>query len=496
MQVAASLHSAALNEELAAAASRYRLLYEAMPCGVLVQDPQGVVVEANRAAEVMLGVDRSLLVGSVTNQRAGWPTFAEDGTPIGPDEYPSTHARTTGKGVHNVVIRLVLPGRDLWVRVDAEPMQRPGGELDKVVTSFTDITDVKLASAEQRASREQLAAVAEHAPVALVALDRDGRIQLAQGQLVAGLGFRQDDIAGRRLVDLLPRGGEVRTHLRRALRGEAGELTVTEHGFTLEIRYRALLDDRARVERVIAVVSDVSARRRAADAERESAAKSRFLAAMSHELRTPLNSILGFSQLLADPAFGALSERQERYIGNIASSGSHLLDLINDVLDLSKVAAGQMGVELAIVPLAESVEQVCGRLRPLAQAREIHVEWRCGAGLKVRADPLRLIQVLSNLVTNAVKFTEPGGRVDVVAGRRAGAVQVHVRDTGIGIAPAEQERIFQEFMQIERPDRRQEGTGLGLALSRRLVHLMDGTLAVTSEPGCGSTFTVTLPEAP
>ena len=222
--------------------------------------------------------------------------------------------------------------------------------------------------------------------------------------------------------------------------------------------------------------------------------KSEFLAHMSHELRTPLNSILGFAQLLTDDSFGPLSERQARYVGHIRSSGDHLLALINDVLDLSKVEAGQLDLQVETFALQPLLDECVGDVRPLADAKDLDLRLRAGGELTVRADRRRLAQVVLNLLSNAIKFTPEGGRVTVSASDEHGAVAIQVRDSGIGIATAEQQRIFDAFFQVRggrtRPE---EGTGLGLALSRRLMELMDGTLNVTSREGRGSTFSVRVP---
>jgi len=223
--------------------------------------------------------------------------------------------------------------------------------------------------------------------------------------------------------------------------------------------------------------------------------KSEFLASMSHELRTPLNAIIGFSQVLRQRMFGELNAKQEEYLDDILSSGNHLLSLINDVLDLSKVEAGQVELELADFSLREALERGVAMVRERATKSGVMVTLELDPGVDVvHGDERRLRQVVFNLLSNAVKFTPGGGAVDVSAARSNGAVQVSVSDTGPGIAPADQERIFEEFQQTELGARQNEGTGLGLALSRRLVELHGGRLWVESELGSGSCFVFTLPD--
>jgi signal transduction histidine kinase len=216
---------------------------------------------------------------------------------------------------------------------------------------------------------------------------------------------------------------------------------------------------------------------------------------MSHELRTPLNAIIGFSQVLQQRMFGEVNEKQAEYLDDILSSGNHLLSLINDVLDLSKVEAGQVELELADFSLRETLERGVAMVRERATKGGVAVTLELGAGVDVvRGDERRLRQVVFNLLSNAVKFTPSGGAVSVSAVREDGVVRVSVSDTGPGIAPADQERIFEEFQQTELGARQHEGTGLGLALSRRLVELHGGRLWVESELASGSRFVFTLPD--
>jgi signal transduction histidine kinase len=225
--------------------------------------------------------------------------------------------------------------------------------------------------------------------------------------------------------------------------------------------------------------------------------KSEFLATMSHELRTPLNAIIGFSEVLLQQMFGTLNEKQTEYLNDVLSSGRHLLSLINDILDLSKIEAGRMELDLDTFSLVEALQNGVTMVRERAARHAIALELRIADGVDlVEADPRKVKQIVFNLLSNAVKFTPDGGRVEVRAAHADGDITVSVRDTGIGIAPEDCERIFEEFQQARRQsDRSREGTGLGLALSRRFVELHGGRIWVESEIGRGSTFTFTLPLA-
>jgi GAF domain-containing protein/anti-sigma regulatory factor (Ser/Thr protein kinase) len=223
--------------------------------------------------------------------------------------------------------------------------------------------------------------------------------------------------------------------------------------------------------------------------------KSDFLANMSHELRTPLNAIIGFSEALMERMFGEVNEKQADYLKDIHESGRHLLSLINDILDLSKIEAGRMDLELSSFHLPTALSNAMTLIRERAQRHGIElgleVDQRLG---EFQADERKFKQIMLNLLSNAVKFTPDGGRVDVCATRDTDKIEIAVKDTGIGIAPEDQAVVFEEFKQVGRDQlRKAEGTGLGLALTRRFVELHGGAIRLESTPGKGSTFTVSLP---
>jgi GAF domain-containing protein/anti-sigma regulatory factor (Ser/Thr protein kinase) len=223
--------------------------------------------------------------------------------------------------------------------------------------------------------------------------------------------------------------------------------------------------------------------------------KSEFLANMSHELRTPLNAVIGFSEVLLQRMFGALNDKQDEYLKDIYASGQHLLSLINDILDLSKIEAGRMELAPAPFHLPTALENAVTLVRERAARHGIALKLDFDPGLgEVVGDERKVKQVLLNLLSNAVKFTPEGGRVSLKAGLSDGAVEIAVTDTGIGIAPEDQAAIFEEFRQVGTDEtRKQEGTGLGLTLAKKFVELHGGRIWVESEPGRGSTFTFTLP---
>lgn len=226
-------------------------------------------------------------------------------------------------------------------------------------------------------------------------------------------------------------------------------------------------------------------------------AKSAFLANMSHELRTPLNAILGFSELLIDDPDRFDDNTRKKYLQQVHASGAHLLNLINDVLDLSKVEAGQMQLQLETIQLATVLDEVVGLLQPLANKKQIKLLADATAGLALLADARKLRQMVLNLASNAIKFTPERGTVAITARQQPHAVEIAVADTGIGIADADRGKIFKEFQQLGSGGGRQDqGTGLGLALTQRFARLHGGDVRLDTELGKGSVFTITLPLRP
>jgi signal transduction histidine kinase/CheY-like chemotaxis protein len=295
--------------------------------------------------------------------------------------------------------------------------------------------------------------------------------------------------------------------------GGSGELAILVDAFNemlaqIQKNEKALRDARDNLELRVAertaelekAKSEVEAfslsiQRTKEELERASKFKDQFLSTMSHELRTPLNAVMGFSELLTEERYGPLNERQQRYIKHIHTGGKHLLRLINDILDISKIEAGRLQLTIENVLVPTSFAEVVDIMRSLADKKSQTLLQEASSGLSVRADPTRFKQVLMNLIGNAIKFTPEGGDIRLLAHRLDEGVRVEVRDSGPGIPVEEQKRIFEAFYRLGETDKKTEGTGLGLAITRRLVELHGGTLGLESQPGSGSCFFFTLPVA-
>ncbi len=385
----------------------------------------------------------------------------------------------------------------------------------------------------ERASHALLRAVFEGTSDAVFVKDREGRYLMCNSATARVFGRAVDEVLGRTDADLLPP--------EQAAAVRAVDARLLAHGGSESVQERVGIGEAARtflstkgifrdaegaVAGVFGIARDLTARIEAETAlaganvaldearvraEAASHAKSSFLATMSHELRTPLNAVLGYVDLLAMGLPGPATDEQQGYFARIEASGRHLLTLIDDVLDVSKIEAGELQVDRRPAALHDVVEAALALVRPQAQTTHIALESPTSealATLRYVGDPDRVRQVLVNVLSNAVKFTPPGGRVTIecrVEGEGsvldpqasvARQIVIAVRDTGIGIPPEQHERIFEPFVQVDGGlNRRTGGTGLGLAISRQLVRRMGGALTVESAPGAGATFTLRLPAA-
>jgi PAS domain S-box-containing protein len=395
------------------------------------------------------------------------------------------------------------------VEVDLRSAQRPGGGW---MLMASDLTQSK---AESR-FRELL----EAAPDAIIEVDQEGRIVLLNAATEAIFGYRREELLGQPVEGLIPDAARGRHHAHRAAywanpvtrpMGFGMILLASRKDgseFPVEISLSPVKTDDG--FRVTAIIRDVTAKQKAEEAirtanqqlelqnrelDRVNRLKSEFLASMSHELRTPLHTIIGFTELLDEELEGPLNEKQKRFLGHVHQDSQHLLALINDILDLSKIEAGQMELHPESFDAGVVIAEAVNGIRPMASARGIAVENQVALETIVRADKVRFREILNNLLSNAVKFTPEGGNVRVEnAEDGAGMMGFCVSDTGIGIAPEDQEAVFDKFRQVGSTTRGvREGTGLGLAIVKSFVEMHGGAISLESAPGQGSRFSFTVP---
>jgi PAS domain S-box-containing protein len=336
-----------------------------------------------------------------------------------------------------------------------------------------------------------------------MATDPTGIITDVNKQMEALTGCTRDELIGAPFKKYFTDPERAEASIKRVL----SEKKVTDYELTAcardgkktEVSYNvSTFYDRDRMlQGVFATARDVTERKRFEKSLQEAnRMKSEFLANMSHELRTPLNGIIGFTEFLFDEKPGPLKPKQKEYLGDVLSSARHLLQLINDVLDLAKVEAGKMELHPETFPVQKAVEEVAAVVKGMAQKRQIAVGIDVSTGLEaVRLDQHKFKQVLYNLLSNAIKFSDDNGQIAIFARRLdTHQIEVQVRDTGMGIKAEDINRLFTEFEQLDSGTaRRFEGTGLGLALTKKIVEFQGGHISVNSELGKGSVFTVVLP---
>ena len=381
-------------------------------------------------------------------------------------------------------------------------------------------------------SAQRLGDFLEAAPDAILEVDTQGRLTFVNAAAERLFGYDRDELIGKLIEELLAEGLR-EVHARHRAKYYAHPVT-RPMGTGLELSAQRKDGSIVPVEislspvhvnnglRVAAIVRDVSDRKsaeeklRALDArltvelsetnrqlelrnrevERANRLKSEFLASISHELRTPLHTIIGFSELLAEEVEGPLNDRQRRFLGHIHKDAQHLMELINDILDLSKIEAGRIELHPEAVEVSAALENALAGIRPISEAKAIEIANRVDPGIFAYVDAVRFREIFSNLLSNAVKFTPEGGKIRIDLRTSGSFARICVSDTGIGIAPEEHTRIFEKFYQAGSTTRGvREGTGLGLAITKNLVDLHGGTISVESDLGQGSRFQFTVPLA-
>ena len=475
--------------------AKFRDLLESTPDAIVIVNVTGRIVLVNSRAERLFGHGRSELIGEPVEGLL-----------------PARYRASQSEQRHNLFMphgpkiagstvelsALHKDGAEFPVEISLSPLFTEEGVM--VMSAIRDITDRK--RAEQK-FRDLL----ESAPDAMVIVARDGNITLVNSQTERLFGYRRGELLGKPVEILVPQRfhdkhpmhrGHFFSQPRARAMGEGLKL----HGrrkdgseFPLEISLSPIETEDGLL--IASTIRDATERRRYEQALQDAnRAKSAFLANMSHELRTPLNGIIGFSELLIDEKVGPLNERQREYLGDVLNCGRHLLQLINDVLDLSKVEAGRMELHAETFDLHETIAEVCSVLTPGASKRNIKIQPEVSAELaQVSLDRHKFMQILYNLLSNAVKFNGDGGTVRVSARCHGhGTLLLQVTDSGLGISREDLPKLFVEFQQLDSgATRRHGGTGLGLALTKKIVEFLGGSIEVSSARQQGSTFTVYLP---
>jgi PAS domain S-box-containing protein len=486
-----------------------RALLDSAPFGVIALDESGHVRLWSSGAELLLGWQERDVIGRALPLEVELPRMTCY-------EAEASLVRNDGKSI-DVEIRTV-PWQEgtLAILTDISRHRVAQREIRSLMEREE---EAKAQARAERRFRELL----EAAPDAIIEVDREGRIVLLNVVTEKIFGYSREELLGKSMDVLLPdelRAGHAghRAHFWANPVTRPMGMGLVLHGrrkdgstFPVEISLSPVKSEEG--FRVTAIIRDVTDRTQIEDRlnvlreehtrelesrnleiERASRMKSEFLANMSHELRTPLHTIIGFSELLGEEMKGPLNADQKRFVNHIHKDGEHLLALINEILDLSKIEAGKLVLSREPLDLNVVVEDVLSSIRPQCAAKSILLESEIPGPVFIDADRLRARQILYNLLSNAVKFTPEGGRIRVEGVRIDGFAKISVRDTGIGIPWQEHESIFDKFHQVvATTSGMREGTGLGLPITKRLVEEHGGRIWVDSEPGKGSRFTFTIP---
>ena len=475
--------------------ARYRDLLEHTPDAKVIINGTGRIVLVNSQVEDVFGYTRAELMGQPMEMLL--PQRFRNGHVSSRMLYfAQPRSRPMGAGLELYGLR--KNGEEFPVEISLCPLETDDGILG--MSAIRDITDRKRA---EKKFRDLL----ESAPDAMIIVDRDAKIVLVNSQTEKLFGYARTELLGKTIEILVPERFAEKHSERRASFFAHPEARPSGSGmdlvgrrkdgteFPVDISLSPIETEDGTL--VSSSIRDITERKMfERSLQNANRMKSEFLASMSHELRTPLNGIIGFTEFLVDEKPGPLNAKQKEYLMDVYNSAQHLLQLINDVLDLAKVEAGKIDLYPEQFPLERALKEVCAVVFGIARKKGVALNCAVSTGLDlVTLDPQKFKQVCYNLLANGVKFTDPGGRVDIVASPGDdGQFRIEVRDSGIGIRDEDMKKLFREFEQLDTgAGRRFEGTGLGLALSRKLVEYQGGKIMVESVFGRGSTFTVTLP---
>lgn len=511
-------------------------IVESSDDAILIESLTGRIASWNAAARRIFGYEAEEAIGQPVSLLA-WPGEEQR------SEGFLEQLRRGQRVEHFEVARRHKSGRKIFVSLSLSPIVDGSGAIVGIAKIARDITErktaeealaeqqLRLAALMEQEARARAEALAEHrfrdliesAPDAILQVDARGRIVIANRTAEMMFGYSHDELMAVNVDTLAPEANRANHAARRKDFAAAGETRPMGQGldlyaqrkdgtqFPVEISLSPVQTESGTY--VTAVIRDVTERKqieqwvhtlqesyvtelaaRHQEAERLNQLKSEFMASISHELRTPLHTIIGFAELLGEEANGPLNEKQRRFLHHIQSDSEHLLGLINDVLDLSRIEAGGLNLHTEPLSVREVVCEAVNALLPYAASKSVSLRGSDDLDHRVVADPMRLRQILSNLIHNGVKFTPAGGKVWVEAAADEGFVTITVSDTGVGIPAKECERIFDKFYQVGfTPAGGREGTGLGLTICRHLVEMQGGKIWVESRLRQGSRFHFTLP---
>ncbi len=517
------------------ASGKFQAIANACPLGIMSLDLSGNVKMWNQGAEHIFGWTEQEILGKAL------PTVPESERAVYQQLLDSQFHGASHIGVR--VRRQRKDGQSIDVRLWTLPLHDAEGEIYGNVAILADLTSEEAVERDYRdlvgreeEARKQIHAerrfreLLEAAPDAILEVDSRGQIILVNAAVERLTGYRREELLGQSMEILTPE--ELRSrHVGHRIAYWANPVT-RPMGTGLELHVQRKDGSRTPVEislspltydgevRVTAVMRDVTERRRAEvqfrdmherftseltaanqelelrnrEIERANRLKTEFVASMSHELRTPLHTIIGFTELLSEELEGPLNEEQKRFVGHIHRDSLHLLELINDILDLSRIEAGRLDLRPEIFAMTAAIEEVMATIRPQTVAKSLHLEGPFAPEVTLRADRVRFKEILFNLLSNAVKFTAESGHIRVDGFIRDQAAEISVSDTGMGIPAIEQGAVFDKFYQVGATTRGlKEGTGLGLAIAKQLVEAHGGRIWLSSEVGKGSRFSFTMP---
>ncbi|MGE5514501.1 MAG: ATP-binding protein [Bacteroidota bacterium] len=480
----------------------HQLIIEAIREAITIRGADGRIICSNSAARTLLGPN-------------GSPEFIHwDGTPLAEHEHPALVALASDHAVGAIIGARQSDGGVRWLQVHSAPIRHPEAGR-AVVSCFAEINQLVEARRRAADSERRFRAIFDQTFEFIGLLDTEGRLLEANATALAFIDKTLAEIAGQHFADTpwwshspadqsLLRDGIARAAAGQFVRFETSHPGVDGRVATIDFSLKPVTDESGQVIYIIPEGRNITHLKKAQQelmdakmqAEAANLAKSAFLAAISHELRTPLNAVIGFSETILEQVFGPLGNaRYSEYVEMIHTAGSHLRDVIEDILDVARIETGEVSLREAEMDLRQCLSSVVEMIRPKAHESRIALIADLPADLpRLRADQLRLRQIVLNLLSNAVKFTPPGGRVRLWVDIEADGLALHVADTGIGIRPEDMEHIWTPFFQAEATlSRRFGGTGLGLPIVRHYAEAHGGSISVDSTPGQGATFTLRLP---